>query len=71
MQAEVYEAYTQFPPEATSIFRINALTTKYGISKDRIRGIIKTGQVSESWKKLVSPDRPRKEGRRSELVLVV
>ena len=54
VQSEVYEAYTQFPPDTSSLFRINALTTKYGISKDRIRGIIKTGQVSESWKKLVS-----------------
>lgn len=54
VQSEVYEAYTQFPPYATSLFRINALTTRYGISKDRIRGIIKTGQVAESWKKLVS-----------------
>ncbi|KAL7417612.1 hypothetical protein BDY24DRAFT_95642 [Mrakia frigida] len=77
LQAEVYEGYTQFPPSATSLFRINALSATYGISKDRIRGIIKTGQVGESWKRLVSLNslfrrherggKGRKEGKESKL----
>lgn len=55
LQAEIYAKYTQYPSYVTSIARVNHLAEKYAISKDRIRGMIKTGQVAESWKRLVSP----------------
>lgn len=39
--------------DVTAVQRVNLLSEKYNIGKDRITALVKTGQVGETWEKLV------------------
>ncbi|CDZ96780.1 Ribosomal protein S35, mitochondrial [Phaffia rhodozyma] len=68
LQEEIYQLYKSFPGEVGAVERMNLLSEKYSISKERVTGAIKTGQVGEAWAKVGQPpQRPFVRGMESYL----
>lgn len=49
----MYAVYVSFPAAVTAVERVNLISERYNIGKDRVTAAVKTGQVADSWKEAV------------------